>query len=150
MPDSIDINTQSFLRVLKDVNMGMFEISHKVFEEYGFPHAGMAILWQVGSVPGSTISEVARRTGLAKSNVSKTVEILVGQGFLEKRSDDSDQRLVRLYLTEQAHSRVFEMRTIMDQRLSRVLSVLPPEKVDCLLDALSMLKEALEKQEMIG
>jgi len=31
-----------------------------------------------------------------------------------------------------------------------VLSVLPPEKVDCLLDALSMLKEALEKQEMIG
>ncbi len=150
MPDSIDINTQSFLRVLKDVNMGMFEISHKVFEEYGFPYSGMAILWQVGSVPGSTISEVARRTGLAKSIVSKTVEVLVEQGFLEKRSDDSDQRLVRLYLTEQAHSRFFEMRTIMDQRLSRVLSVLPPEKVDCLLDALSMLKEALEKQEMIG
>ncbi len=149
MPDNIDINTQSFLRVLKAVNMGMFEISHRVFEEYGFPHAGMAIIGQVGNVPGSTVSEVARRTGFAKSNVSKTVDLLVGQGFLEKRNDANDQRLVRLYLTEEAHSQLCEMRAIMDQRLSKVLSVLPREKVDCLLDALSMLKEALEHKEMI-
>lgn len=149
MPDNIDINTQSFLRVLKAVNMGMFEISHRVFEEYGFPHAGMAIIGQVGNAPGSTVSEVARRTGFAKSNVSKTVDLLVGQGFLEKRNDANDQRLVRLYLTEEAHSQLCEMRAIMDQRLSKVLSVLPREKVDCLLDALSMLKEALEHKEMI-
>ena len=86
---------------------------------------------------------------MQKSNVSKTVDLLVGQGFLEKRNDANDQRLVRLYLTEEAHSQLCEMRAIMDQRLSKVLSVLPREKVDCLLDALSMLKEALEHKEMI-
>jgi len=149
LSDRTSIDTQAFLRTLRAVNFGTFEIAHKVFEEYGFPHPGMAIIGHVASAPGSTVSEVARCTGFAKSNVSNTVDVLVAQGFLEKRNDPRDQRLVRLYLTEEADKRLCEMKSIMDARLTEVLSVLPKDKFDCLLDALTILKDALEKQEMI-
>src|SRR5690606_19805586 len=46
--------------------------------------------------------ELARRVGAAKSHASTTVEQLVQDGYVEKRADPSDQRVLRLHVTEAA------------------------------------------------
>src|SRR5690606_39702393 len=61
-------------------------------------------LRQISAGPGVTLSELARRVGAYKSLITTTVEHLVKEGYVEKRSDPSDQRVVRLHVTEAARS----------------------------------------------
>ena len=130
--------------LLKAVNRGLFDLAQDVLHQYGLPASGIAVMSQILRVPGTTVSEVARRTGMAKSHVSKTVESLSEVGFLEKRPDPSDQRLVRIHATEQAEMRFREMQTAMRHRLSAVISSLPDQKVDAIIDGLKALHAALE------
>jgi len=60
----------------------------------------LGLLWMTSRRPGLTVSDLARRFMLAKSNVSEMVERLGRQDLLEKKPDETDQRLVRLYVTE--------------------------------------------------
>ncbi|MGI6164030.1 MAG: MarR family winged helix-turn-helix transcriptional regulator [Bacillota bacterium] len=142
---SQDVNAEVFAGLLKSVNRRMFGIAHTVLQQYGLPHSGMAIVGQILKAPGSTVSEVARRTGFAKSHVSKTVDTLSDQGFIEKRQDPSDQRLVRLFATDNLKERFSAMRDVMDHCMSEVLSVFPKQKLDSLVDGLKMLNAALQE-----
>lgn len=52
--------------------------------------------------PGVAPSDVARHTGLQRSNVSTALRALEKRGLLERRSDPADARAVRLFPTERA------------------------------------------------
>lgn len=52
--------------------------------------------------PGATPSEVARATGLQRSNMSTALKNLESRGFVERRTDPTDGRGVKLYPTARA------------------------------------------------
>jgi DNA-binding MarR family transcriptional regulator len=146
MPD----RTQDLGTLLKAVNRGVFEVIQDTLHQHGLPAPTMAVMHQVHRAPGTTVSDLARQTHLAKSHVSKTVESLAGMGFLEKRPDPDDQRLLRIYPAEKAKTHFQGMDALINKRMSAVLSSLPPERVDAIIEGLELLKEALEqsKKEM--
>lgn len=52
--------------------------------------------------PGLTVGEVARELALQATNVSSSLRALLARGLLERRRDESDGRVARLYPTAQA------------------------------------------------
>lgn len=144
---SDNVNVEAFVRLLRSVNRGMFSIADAILRQYQFPRSGMAIMGQILRRPGITVSQVARQTGFVKSHVSKTIDTLCDQGFVERRQDPCDQRLVCLYATEESKNRFSEMKAATDCCVSEVLAVLPKNKLDSLIDGLKTLKEALESYE---
>jgi len=134
--------------LLKAVSRRLFGMARDVMDKHGFPASTMPIMHDALRFPGSTISDIARRTGMAKSHISRTVENLAAKGFLEKRPDPTDQRLMRVYSTEQAESRFRAVQENMRRRLSAVLAALPPQKVDALVDGLRELQNALEQDSV--
>ncbi len=142
-----DFNVGTFVNLLRSVNLGMFSMADEILQQHQFPRSGMAIMGQILKKPGITVSQVARRTGFAKSHVSKTIDTLSGQGFVERRQDPSDQRLVRLFATEELKERFAEMKTATDRRLSEVLAVFPKDSLDSLVEGLEMLNRALEESK---
>jgi len=141
------VNVESFVRLLRSINRGMFSIADAVLRQYHFPRSGMTIMGQILKKPGITVSQVARQTGFVKSHVSNTIDTLYDQGFVERRQDPQDQRLVRLFATEQSKTRFSEMKKVTDLCVSEVLSVFPRDKLNSLIDGLETLKEALENYE---
>ncbi|MCK4260777.1 MAG: GntR family transcriptional regulator [Halanaerobiales bacterium] len=101
-----------FTDLLHEVNKAMEEIMRKVFIEYNFSISTMLIIGQVKKEPGIIISEIARRTGIAKLHISKTIENLQQKGWVEKRPDSSDSRILRIFLTEIA---IEQMKQITNQ-----------------------------------
>jgi DNA-binding MarR family transcriptional regulator len=95
--------------------------------------------------PGITVSELARRCNIVKSHVSKMVDHLVQQGYVEKRPDPQDQRLVRLFLAQKAADAVAEMEALAAEVLNGVLSEVPEEEVDEIMRGLRILSKALLK-----
>jgi len=133
------------VELLQAVNRGIFDQVKDLLDKHGFPAASMLIMHQLKEHQGMTLSEVSRRTGLAKSHVSKTIDGLAEQGMIEKRLDTSDQRLIRLHTTDKAAQHFTPMRAEIRQRLSTLVALLPDEKVDSIVDGLQALKAILAK-----
>lgn len=101
MKDSAETKTE----LIKNIHGNLHRIHrllhrHMGSKMHGLPvtPAQMGMLWMVGLKPGVTVSEMARRGMMTKSNISVIVERLCREGLLEKRPDEADQRLLRLYL----------------------------------------------------
>lgn len=59
------------------------------------------VLWQEDDL---SISEVARRTGLAKTTLTSMLDRMEERGFLERAADRQDRRQLRIVLTPKARA----------------------------------------------
>jgi DNA-binding MarR family transcriptional regulator len=137
---------EELVELLQAVNRGIYEQIKDVLAKHGLPSASMVVMHHVHKEQGITISELSRRTGLAKSHVSKTIDSLTEQGFIEKRPDPADHRLVRLHTTEQADQHFGQMQGDLRARLSGVVAALPDDKVDAVIQALQVLRGVLAEE----
>jgi DNA-binding MarR family transcriptional regulator len=66
--------------------------------------AGLGVLRVLVDEDGLKSSEVADRAWSSPGTVTAVVNTLVRDGFVERRDDETDRRIVRLYLTEQGRA----------------------------------------------
>jgi DNA-binding MarR family transcriptional regulator len=67
----------------------------------GLSAAGLGIVRLLAAHDGLKSSEVAARGLWAPGTVTSVVDTLVRDGYVERRRDERDRRVVRLYLTDQ-------------------------------------------------
>lgn len=113
--------------------------------ERGLPVVSMIVLHHVREEIGLTISDLSRRTGIAKSHISNTVESLCRDGLLEKRQDATDQRLMRVFPTDRFEAYFRELEAQIHQHLSAAMAGVPDDKVHTLLEGLRTLRDVLEE-----
>ncbi len=131
-------------RLLRSVNRNVHALVRAVVAEHGLPHASMPVMAQIHRTPGVTVSEMARRTRLAKSHISNTVETLASAGLLEKRGDPDDQRLVRIYPTEKADAHFHAVHAAVRAKLAEVGAALSSEQLDAVISSLQALENAVK------
>jgi len=76
----------------------------------GLPPGEAVVLEDVLAHPGSSVGEIARRTGFAQSHVSETVARLGSSGALEIAADPSDGRRTLVRASERLLGGVFAER----------------------------------------
>ncbi|MCK4259848.1 MAG: MarR family transcriptional regulator [Halanaerobiales bacterium] len=137
------LQQEILLDLLHEVNKGFEEHMRKVFMEYNFTISTMLIIGQIKRNPGIIISEIARRASIAKSHVSKTIVELSQQGWVEKRPDPSDQRILRIYLTETAIEQMQQIRMKVRQEIGSVVAGLSDNRVEEMIEGLKEIKASL-------
>jgi DNA-binding MarR family transcriptional regulator len=103
------------------------------------------LLRTIAQKPGITVSEVARRIGIVKSHVSKIVDQLVQQGYVEKRADPTDQRLLRIYITQEAKQKMTDFFHLAQGIWAQILADVPEEEQAGVVRSLEVLLAALQK-----
>lgn len=142
MPDRVE----KLGELLRDVHRGLLEATKSIIQEHGLSPQWMRVMHHVMGHPGTTVSEIARERGFAKSHISHGVDLMVETGLVEKRPDESDQRLVRLYPTPEAKGHFEAMHARIHARMAEVLAVLSKEQVDGVLESLTLLRTALQSE----
>jgi len=66
--------------------------------------AGLGVLRVLMDTDGLKSSEVADRGWSSPGTVTAVVNTLVRDGFVERKADDTDRRVVRLYITDQGRA----------------------------------------------
>lgn len=135
---------ERLLTLLKDVNKALHDLARTAWHEHGLVRPAAIVMREVDHHPGITVSGLSRMTGLAKSNVSKAVEVLVEMGFVDKRSDPRDQRLSRLYATDEAKAHFRKALNEVLKSVSATISGLPDEQLDSIVVSLEALKRAVQ------
>ena len=114
-------------------------------------HFGMlVVLKQIEHEPGVTLNELARRSGVAKSHVSKMVDQAVKQDLVEKRPDPADQRLVRLFLTRAGEETITPIEARAKAVWATVIGAIPEGQVAEVNRGLQILLHALERTRSAG
>lgn len=129
----------------RSVNRGVHEHFRQTFQEADLHFGAVHVLRYIKREPGVTVSELARRAGIAKSHVSKMIEQLCRRGYLEKRPDPSDQRLLHVHVTPAAADRVAEMEARGEAAWAGVMDQIPEGHLEDVARGLRILLTALEK-----
>jgi DNA-binding MarR family transcriptional regulator len=79
------------------------------------------LLYVVAATPGSTMSEIAHRLGVAISTASGAVDHLVTTGFLTRLDDPANRRQVRVTVTRDGLESLEQMRELGMRQLRALL-----------------------------
>ena len=89
---------------------------------YGLTPHGLTVLAYLEHGSGLTQRELARRCGISPSTLNHTVDHLARSGWVERRRDTTDRRLVRLGLTESGQRHLGQVREAADDQIEPLLS----------------------------
>lgn len=86
--------------------------------------------------------ELAKNMGLSPSRISRVIEKLVVDGYLDRNIDKSDRRAITLCLTENGKKIRSEIEKSRQECESRLLDVLPASDIEKFREIISkMIKE---------
>lgn len=91
--------------------------------------------------PGLSLSDVADQLGFLPSSASKTVDVLVERGLVERKVDPADRRRAILSLTEAGATEFAGVCEELQQLLTARLSTLPPARCQAIFDAMQTLHQ---------
>ncbi|MET9491117.1 MarR family transcriptional regulator [Nocardia sp. NPDC006630] len=113
------------------------------------PLAQVEVLNLVDNRPGITVREVSEALHMQANNVSTLISVLVKDGFLERRADPIDGRVVQLHPTAKMLTTSTELADRLDTGVSEALNQLTGQaraRIAAALPDLRALAEALNSQ----
>jgi DNA-binding MarR family transcriptional regulator len=136
---------EEIVELLRDVNRELREQIVRRGEAEGFARFSrrLPIAREVLHEPGITVNELARRTRIPKSQVSIIVGLLADDGLVRREGDVKDQRLVRIFPTEEGSARFERWRASYRTMLKSMVRALSEEEADHLLEGLRALHRVL-------
>ncbi|MGE5675500.1 MAG: MarR family winged helix-turn-helix transcriptional regulator [Mycobacterium leprae] len=129
----------------RSVNREIGERFRHAFRGSELHMGAIMMLRQLKEKPGITVSELARRSGMVKSHISKMIEQLCRQGYLEKRPDPDDQRLLHVHLAPAGESLVADGEARAAKVWAEVMRAVPEAQLPEVTRGLQILLTALEQ-----
>lgn len=122
----------------------------QVLHGTGLSPSGFGILRLLAARDGLKSSEVAARGWSTPATVTSVVDTLVRDGYVERRREDGDRRVVRLYLTEAGRRTCDEALMTVAPRLTAFLDFVDPADEPVirkfLVDAIERFAEFMQEE----
>ena len=98
-------------------------------------------IMEILSYENMTMTELARITGMSKSQMTAVIDKLVKLDVLERHPDEKDRRVINIVLTEHGRTLLREVRRKIKQDMRKTLSSLTSEELAEMSVALKTLGE---------
>ena len=87
--------------------------------EHRMPMSHVQVLAMLGENGALSVSEISRRLGIAKPNITPLIDKLIEEGYVERRRDDSDRRVVNIVLLEKGEEKLAQIRETIVRQVMR-------------------------------
>jgi MarR family transcriptional regulator, transcriptional regulator for hemolysin len=91
-----------FLSALFETQRMLRQLADKEARQFGMTRAQWAVLAKVERNEGQKQTDLADAMEMAPISLTRLIDKLCDSGLIERRSDDTDRRIKRLYLTDDA------------------------------------------------
>ena len=122
-------------------------LRRSVFDEFMKPMAMTRSQWWIlahlSRHDGMIQSDLANVLDIGKAALGGLIDRLEVSKFIERRSDDNDRRVKRIYLTSKGTQIITEMRSRSHEMSERILEGLDTEARHALVDMLTLVKRNL-------
>ena len=122
-------------------------LRRSVFDEFMKPMAMTRSQWWIlahlSRHDGMIQSDLANVLDIGKAALGGLIDRLEASKFIERRADDNDRRVKRIYLTSKGTQIIAEMRTRSHDMSERILDGLDTASRHALVDMLTLVKKNL-------
>lgn len=119
-PAMIDTIAQNMFHILPLIKKRLLHMD-LVQREHGTPLSHVQVLAMLNDVGTMSVSEISRRLGIAKPNITPLVDRLYECGYVDRQHDENDRRVVNIVLLEAGKDKLAAIRaTISRQILQQV------------------------------
>ena len=122
-------------------------LRRSVFDEFMKPMAMTRSQWWIlahlSRHDGMIQSDLANVLDIGKAALGGLIDRLEASKFIERRADDNDRRVKRIYLTSKGTQIITEMRTRSHEMSERILDGLDTASRHALVDMLTLVKKNL-------
>jgi DNA-binding MarR family transcriptional regulator len=118
-------------------------VDQKLMDEFNLSQSEYLFFYSLDNCKAISSSELSKHMGLSASRVSRVVDKLVINGFLDRNIDSSDRRAITLCLTskgQEIKSRINKERLKCEEQLLRVI---PSNEVEKLREIIAKIVEAI-------
>jgi DNA-binding MarR family transcriptional regulator len=116
-----------------------------LLSELGLTYPQYLVMLSLGAQDGQTVTEIGQKLHLESNTLTPLLKRLESAGHIHRSRDSTDERQVRITLTDQGRS-LTGLAADMPACVSQALK-LPPGQMDSLLDALHDLRARLTPDE---
>lgn len=137
---------RSFGFLVHDVARLMRKAYDKKVKSLGLTRSQWWLLAFVFRQQGLTQSDLADVLDIGKVALSELLNRVEAKGWIERRPDARDKRVKRVYLTGDVEPILEAMQESARELQKEILSELPPERLDAMIDDLQRIKASLLQQ----
>lgn len=119
--------------------------AHALLENLGLYQGQPRLLLELWHQEGQTQSELAGRLRVAPATMTKMLQRLAEAGFVDRRRDSHDQRVMRVYLTETGYAIQQRMRQVWEQMEQEALEGFSDEERALLRQFLLRIRDNLRQ-----
>jgi MarR family transcriptional regulator for hemolysin len=138
MRGSVDIN---FLFTLGELQRLVRAYADKQAARYGITRAQWAVLAKVERNEGLKQTELAEQMEMQPITLTRLIDKLCDNGWIERRGDENDRRVNRLYLRKAARPLLGKLAGLRSELTATALDGINPADAHRLLDQLDLIKE---------
>lgn len=136
--DTVDMN---FLFTLGELQRLMRAYADKAAARYGITRAQWAVLAKVERTEGMKQTELAEQMEMQPITLTRLIDKLCDNGWIERRGDDTDRRVNRLYLREAAKPLLAKLAGLRSEITSTAMNGIAAADAQRLLVHLEDIKE---------
>ena len=137
---SVDMN---FLFTLGELARLVRAHADRQSARYGITRAQWAVLAKVERFEGMKQSELAEQMEMQPITLTRLVDRLCDNGWIERRGDETDRRVNRLYLRKAARPLLAKLSGLRSEITETALEGISPADANRLLAQLEAIKENL-------
>ena len=93
--------------------------------EHNVPMSHVQVLTMLGETGVRTVSEISQRLGISKPNITPLIDRLISEGYVERRRDESDRRVVKVVLLPEGEERFSAIRETIVRQAMRWVATIP-------------------------
>ena len=138
MRGSVDMN---FLFTLAEVQRMMRAYADKQAARHGITRAQWAVLAKIERAEGLKQSELAEMMEMQPITLTRLIDKLCDHGWIERRGDENDRRVNRLYLRKAARPLLGKLSGLRSELTATALEGIAPADAHRLLAQLDLIKE---------
>jgi MarR family transcriptional regulator, transcriptional regulator for hemolysin len=138
MTGSVDMN---FLFALGEVQRLMRAYADKEAARYGITRAQWAVLAKVERTEGMKQTELAEQLEMQPITLTRLIDKLCDNGWIERRGDNNDRRVNRLYLKKAARPLLGKLAGLKSEITAAALEGISPAEAERLVEQLESIKE---------
>ncbi len=141
----MDSRKRDFAFVINDVARLLRTYADQKAARLGMTRAQWAVLVRLDRFEGLKQSELADILDLQPITLTRLLDRLCDNGLIERRSDPSDRRVKRLFLTPQARPLLERLADLGDELMGVALADIDPATVVLVLANLTTIKDNLRR-----
>jgi len=115
-PAMIDSVAQNMFHVLPLIKKRLLHMD-LVQREHGTPLSHVQVLAMLQDVGTMSVSEISRRLGIAKPNITPLVDRLYEAGYVDRQHDENDRRVVNIVLMEAGKEKLAAIRATICRQI---------------------------------